>query len=277
MRGIAMLRDVVIINEELCDGCGLCVPACAEGALRIVEGKARLMADRLCDGMGACLGHCPRGAIRIERRDAEQFDEAAVGAARHALNSRPTEAVQARQAACPSSSPHHAGGCPGARLNVWSGLPAHGNGPAARTAAAGRPDNGQQQSALTHWPVQLRLIPPTAPMLRGARLLVAADCVPFAYAGFHADLLAGRAVVVGCPKLDDRAEQIERLSAIIAQNELEEVTVAHMQVPCCTGILHAVLEARRRAGSSVPVISVVIGVHGDILERREVVAAGAEF
>ena len=125
--------------------------------------------------------------------------------------------------------------------------------------------------------MQLRLVPPTAPMLRGARLLVAADCVPFAYAGFHADLLAGRAVVVGCPKLDDRAEQIERLSAIIGQNELEEVTVAHMQVPCCTGILHAVLEARRRAGSSVPVISVVIGVHGDILERREVVAAGAEF
>jgi hypothetical protein len=114
-------------------------------------------------------------------------------------------------------------------------------------------------------------------MLRGARLLVAADCVPFAYAGFHADLLAGRAVVVGCPKLDDRQEQIERLSAIIAQNDLTEITVAHMQVPCCTGILHAVLEARQRAGSSVPVVSVVIGIHGDILERREVVAAGAEF
>jgi hypothetical protein len=114
-------------------------------------------------------------------------------------------------------------------------------------------------------------------MLRGARLLVAADCVPFAYANFHADLLAGRAVVVGCPKLDDRAEQFERLTAIIANNELEEITVAHMQVPCCTGILQAVLEARRRAGSNVPVISVVVGVHGEILERREYVAAGAEF
>jgi len=271
-----MLRDVVIINEELCDGCGLCVPSCAEGALRIVNGKARLVADRLCDGMGACLGHCPRGAIRIERRDAEEFDEAAVGAASHAPQSRPAEAAQAREAACPSTH-GHAGGCPGARLSIWGGVPGNGNGPAARTSASPRPNSGEQTSALTHWPVQLRLVPPTAAMLRGARLLVAADCVPFAYAGFHADLLAGRAVVVGCPKLDDRAEQIERLSAIIGQNELEDVTVAHMQVPCCTGILHAVLEARRRAGSSVPVISVVIGVHGDILERREVVAAGAEF
>jgi len=235
-----MQREVVTIDEELCDGCGLCVPACAEGALRIIDGKARLVADRLCDGMGACLGHCPRGAIRIERREAEEFDEAAVAAAAHAPQTRAVE-------------------------------------PAIARAAASRPEKAAAPSALTHWPVQLRLVPPTAPMLRGARLLVAADCVPFAYAGFHADLLAGRAVVVGCPKLDDRQEQIERLSAIIAQNDLAEITVAHMQVPCCTGILHAVLEARQRAGSSVPVISVVIGIHGDILERREVVAAGAEF
>lgn len=270
-----MQREVVTIDEELCDGCGLCVPACAEGALRIIDGKARLVADRLCDGMGACLGHCPRGAIRIERREAEEFDEAAVAAAAHAPQTRAVEPAIARAAACPAPSHSHAGGCPGTRLNVWN--VASGNGHVARPTAASRPEKAAAPSALTHWPVQLRLVPPTAPMLRGARLLVAADCVPFAYAGFHADLLAGRAVVVGCPKLDDRQEQIARLSAIIAQNDLAEITVAHMQVPCCTGILHAVLEARQRAGSSVPVISVVIGIHGDILERREVVAAGAEF
>jgi Fe-S-cluster-containing hydrogenase component 2 len=270
-----MLRDVVIIDEERCDGCGLCVPACAEGALRIVNGKARLVADRLCDGMGACLGHCPRGAIRIERREADEFDEA-VGAARHAPHSHPAETAQPRKQACPTPNQRPGGMCPGARLRLWDPTPENGNGTAAPAKPALRP-GGEQQSALTHWPVQLRLVQPTAPMLRRARLLVAADCVPFAYAGFHANLLAGRAVVVGCPKLDDRAEQIERLTAIVAQNQLEEITVAHMQVPCCTGILHAVLEARRQAGSSVPVISVVIGIHGEILERREVVAAGAEI
>lgn len=272
-----MLRDVVIIDEELCDGCGLCVPACAEGALRIVNGKARLMAERLCDGMGACLGHCPRGAIRIERREAEAFSETARNVAGHAPpQPHPAGIEQPRAAGCPGSSSPHGGGCPGARLNVWNAVPGSSHGPGAGVERPARPSSAQP-SALTHWPVQLRLLPPTAPMLRRARLLVAADCVPFAYAGFHADLLAGRAVVVGCPKLDDRAEQIERLSAIIAQNELDEITVAHMQVPCCTGILHAVLEARQRAGSRVPVISVVIGIHGDILERREVAAAGPEF
>jgi NAD-dependent dihydropyrimidine dehydrogenase PreA subunit len=271
-----MLRDVVIIEEERCDGCGLCVPACAEGALRIVNGKARLVADRLCDGMGACLGHCPRGAIRIERREAEEFDAAPVAATGHGARLHPAEVGRSHRAACPTINHGQPGECPGVRLNVWSGSPANGNGTAAHSRTAVRSGNGQA-SALTHWPVQLRLVPPTAPMLRGARLLVAADCVPFAYAEFHADLLAGRAVVVGCPKLDDRAEQIERLSAVIAQNELKEITVAHMQVPCCTGILQAVLEARRRAGSSVPVISVVIGIHGDILERREIVAAGADL
>jgi len=233
-----MLREVVSINEDLCDGCGLCVPACHEGALRIIDGKARLVADRLCDGLGACLGHCPRGAIRVERREAEAFDEAAVPAARAAEQ----------------------GGCPGSRFAQFD-----------RTPAAAPPQ--PSTSELTHWPVQLRLLSPSAPALRGARLLVAADCVPVAYAGFHADFLRDHAVVIACPKLDDTSGYVEKLAAMIAHNDLQDITVVHMEVPCCTGILHAVLQARQLAGLNVPVNEVVVGVRGEIVGRRQIPAA----
>lgn len=233
-----MLREVVSIDENLCDGCGLCVPACHEGALRIIDGKARLVADRLCDGLGACLGHCPRGAIRVERREAEAFDETAVPAAR----------VPGRD------------GCQGSRFAQFD-----------RTPAATSPQ--PSTSELTHWPVQLRLFSPSAPALRGARLLVAADCVPVAYAGFHADFLREHAVVIACPKLDDTSGYIEKLAAMIAHNDLQEITVVHMEVPCCTGILHAVLQARQLAGRDVPVNDVVVGVRGEIVGRRQIPAA----
>jgi len=233
-----MLREVVSIDEALCDGCGLCVPACHEGALRIIDGKARLVADRLCDGLGACLGHCPRGAIRVERRETEAFDETAVPA--------------------PRVMEH--GGCPGSRFAQFDRTPA---------AAAPQPS----ASELTHWPVQLRLLSPGAPVLRGARLLVAADCVPVAYAGFHADFLRGHAVVIACPKLDDTSGYVEKLAAVIAHSDLQEITVAHMEVPCCTGILHAVLEARQLAGCAVPVNEVVVSVQGQIMGRRQIPAA----
>jgi NAD-dependent dihydropyrimidine dehydrogenase PreA subunit len=245
-----MVREIVIIDEDLCDGCGQCVPACHEGALQIVDGKARLVADRLCDGLGACLGHCPRGAIRIEKRAADGFDPAAVAA-----RQRPS-----RPAACPSGGTSgHGGGCPGSRLAQFA------PGPRSRPAnAAGAPS----ESELTHWPVQLRLLPPGAPVLQGARLLVCADCVPVAYAGFHADLLRDRAVVIACPKLDDTRGYVEKLAQMMALNELAEVVVAHMEVPCCTGIRTAVLEARRLADSDVPVVDVVIGTRGELLSRQ---------
>jgi Pyruvate/2-oxoacid:ferredoxin oxidoreductase delta subunit len=242
-----MVREIVRIDESKCDGCGLCIPACPEGALRIVDGKARLVAERLCDGMGACLGHCPRGAIIIERREAEEFDEAAVRAA----------ASMSRSIAA----------CPGASYAEFSARP--------------RPDLAEEAvptppGQLTHWPVQLHLLSPLAPVLRGARLLVCADCVPFAYAGFHGDLLRGRAVVVACPKLDDTTGYVRKLAQMIAQNDLAEITVAHMEVPCCTGILHLVLEALARAGTSTPVNEVVVSIRGQVLARRSVPVAIAD-
>jgi NAD-dependent dihydropyrimidine dehydrogenase PreA subunit len=214
-----MIRTVVSIDERLCNGCGECVPACEEGAIRIVDGKARLLSDRLCDGLGACLGHCPQGAIEIESREAAPFDEEAVR--RHLADLEPS-------ASC--------------------------------------------ASALTHWPVQLKLLPATAPVLRGARLLVAADCVPVAYAGFHSELLRDKAVVIGCPKLDDLEHYVEKLADVIRHNDLAGLTVAHMEVPCCTGILRAVLEARQLAGSDLPVEDLTISIHGQLIERREILA-----
>jgi NAD-dependent dihydropyrimidine dehydrogenase PreA subunit len=235
-----MLREIVSINEELCDGCGECVPACREGALRIVDGKARLVSDRLCDGLGACLGHCPRGAIRIERREVAAFDAAAVA---------PQRVVQ------------QPGGCPGSLFARFER-----EAPSAPAATG----SALQLSQLTHWPVQLHLLSPVAPVLRGARLLVAADCVPVAYGNFHADFLRGRAIVIACPKLDDTRGYVEKLTTIIAQCGLQEITVVHMEVPCCTGILHAVLQARAAARSDLPVDEVVISTRGQVVARRRV-------
>jgi NAD-dependent dihydropyrimidine dehydrogenase PreA subunit len=193
-----MIRTVVSIDERLCNGCGECVPACEEGAIRIIDGKARLLSDRLCDGLGACLGHCPQGAIQIERREAAPFDEAAV------------------------------------RRNL------------TEVDATAR-----QISQLTHWPVQLRLLPATAPVLRGAHLLVAADCVPVAYAGFHSELLRGRVVAIGCPKLDDLRGYVEARGGDPAQPPGRPQRGPHGG-SVLHGILRAVLEARRLAASDLP-------------------------
>lgn len=259
-----MIRDVVVIDEELCDGCGLCVPSCQEGALRIANGKAKLVADRLCDGLGACLGRCPRGAIRIERREAEAFDEQAVAAHRSTPLPVPPGASAARST--PAAERHAGAGCPGSRFAQFAAV-----SPARKRdrCAEPRPD---QPSELTHWPVQLHLLSPHAPVLRGARLLVAADCVPIAYANFHADLLRGRAVVIACPKLDDPTGYVEKLTTLIADNELHDITVVHMEVPCCTGIVHLVMEARQRANARVPVEEVVVSIRGDLLARRHLAA-----
>jgi Fe-S-cluster-containing hydrogenase component 2 len=263
-----MIRDIVSIDEELCNGCGECVPACAEGAIRIVSGKAKLLSDRLCDGLGACLGHCPQGAIRIERRKAAEFDEAA--AQHQAIQGRrPNREAAHAHPPLGMTNPYLHAGCPSSRLAQFEK-------PSRRSDAvpAGCPggSGGEAASELTHWPVQLRLLPSTAPVLSGARLLVAADCVPVAYAGFHSNLLRDHAVVIACPKLDDPRGYIEKLAEMISSNELTEITVAHMEVPCCMGILHTVLEARRLAGSDIPVNEVVISIRGQVMARRQVPA-----
>ncbi len=235
-----MIREIVRIDEERCDGCGDCVPSCHEGAIEIVDGKARLSSDRLCDGLGDCLGHCPQGAIEIVRREAADYDEELVAAHLAATAPKP--------AAPPAAA---MGGCPGSR-QLRIDRP-------ARSASAAR----SAPSELSHWPIQITLLPPTAPALRGARLLVAADCVPFAYADFHAKLLRGRTVMVGCPKLDDLEAYTDKLTEVIRLNDLKEILVARMEVPCCMGILQAVLAARQRAGVDVEVRDVIVGVQGN--------------
>lgn len=252
-----MIREIVKIDEEKCDGCGLCVPACHEGAIKIIDGKARLVSDRLCDGLGACLGHCPNGAITVQRRDADAFDEALVAANTEAI----CTAEHVRPAS-PATAAHS--GCPGSRTMQFLRSANPQNSAVDQDAA--------NESALTHWPVQLNLLPPHAPVLQGARLLIAADCVPVAYGDFHRKLLRGRAVLIGCPKFDDVSAYVEKLATIIRLNDLMEIAVARMEVPCCTGLVTAVLEARRRAGVSVRVRETVISTRGDVLSEREVPA-----
>ncbi len=267
-----MIREIVTIDEDLCNGCGECVPSCAEGAIQIIDGKAKLISDILCDGLGACLGHCPQGAIKIERREATVFDEAA--AQRHVTGLK-----------APAGEPHRDHGepitTPGAEKSTGS---AHAGCPSSQFArlerAPRRSDTGvksggdagdtDRNSELTHWPVQLRLLPPTAPVLRGARLLVAADCVPVAYAGFHSELLRDHVVVVACPKLDDPTGYVEKLTEMIRHNDLAEITVARMEVPCCGGILQVVLQTRELAESDVPVNDVLISIRGEIMTRRQI-------
>lgn len=182
-------RKIVQIDEAKCDGCGLCVPTCAEGAIQIVAGKARLIADAYCDGLGACLGECPRGAITIIEREAAPFDEELAGA---------------------------------------------------------------PPSTLGNWPVQLYLVPPGAPFLNNAELLLVADCVPFAMVDFHARLLRKRPVVVGCPKLDDANFSVEKLARIMATSNPHSLTVVHMEVPCCTGLVRIAEKALQMSESTAP-------------------------
>jgi Fe-S-cluster-containing hydrogenase component 2 len=232
-----MIRDIVRIDEEKCDGCGLCVPACAEGAIRIVDGKARLEADNLCDGLGACLGECPQGAILIERRAADAFDERVVVA--H-LGDNPAHV---------RPQPASGSGCPGSALREIAP-------PAADSSAARR------ASELRQWPVQLHLVPPTAPFLQGADLVVVADCVPFAYADVHRDFIRGRVVVIGCPKLDDGHAYLAKLTEIFRHNTLSGLTVVHMEVPCCRGLITLVRQALAQSGAEVALQTVMIGIDG---------------
>ncbi|MGD2201586.1 MAG: 4Fe-4S binding protein [Candidatus Bathyarchaeota archaeon] len=223
-------RKIIEIDEEKCDGCGLCIPNCAEGALQIVDGKARLVSDIYCDGLGACLGHCPQGAMEIIEREAPAFDEEAVHEHLKSLEQQPVT--------CPSVSP----------LNL----------------EAGTPQPTHRESALRHWPVQLRLVPPEAPRFEDGDLLVVADCVPVAHPDFHGSLLPGRAVVMGCPKLDDIASHGEKLKEIFKRNDVRSVTVAMMEVPCCSGLGKVVDYAIEAAGKPIPVRKHIIKVGGEM-------------
>lgn len=258
-------RQVIKIDEDLCNGCGLCVPSCAEGAIQIIDGKARLVSDKYCDGLGACLGECPQGALSFEEREAEEFDETAV--ARH-LKSIGREPVphahdHAEQPKPATPAPQHTGsacGCPSAKTLDFRSE--------ARPKVQNNGDQPKLQSELQQWPVKIRLVNPSAPYFEDAELLVAADCAPFAYASLHPDFLKGKALMIGCPKFDDLNSYIEKLTLVLARNNIKSVTILHMEVPCCFGLVHAVRQAAEMAGKDIPVEVKVVTLRGEIEEPK---------
>ncbi|MBU1138547.1 MAG: 4Fe-4S ferredoxin [Proteobacteria bacterium] len=243
-----IMRKIIEIDEELCNGCGLCVPDCAEGSLVIIDGKARMVSDKLCDGLGACLGSCPTGALQIIEREAEDFDEEAVE--KHL-------AEQKYKATPPKPS-----GCPSAQIKTFA--------PQTPCQGANRPimGAGGGASALTHWPVQIRLVPHTAPFLQGADLLVAADCCAVSAPNFQQDFLTGKIVMMGCPKFDDAEMYVQRFSEVIANCNLNSLTILIMEVPCCSSMNGIIKQAMERAGKSVPVEQITISTQGTVLERK---------
>lgn len=236
------IRNIVKIDEEKCNGCGDCVNACAEGAIEIIDGKARLVSEIYCDGLGACLGHCPMDAITIEKRESAEFDEKST---EEHLNK------QKKQEEKPAGF-----GCPGSMArSMKKDTPAQGAG-------------ADVPSQLTQWPVQLKLVSPVAPYFKGADLLLVADCVPFAMGDFHNKLLKQKPIAVGCPKLDDSEYYIDKLSGIITQSRLKSLTVVHMIVPCCSGLTYIAKLAIERSGAKLPVEDITIDLEGNISDRQ---------
>lgn len=252
-------RKMITINEELCDGCGNCVPGCEEGALAIVDGKAKLVKEIYCDGLGACLGHCPTGALKVEVMEAEDFDPEAVAdhlkAQGRAVPDHMPSPESLRIEDKPAGGPKPMGGCPGSRMQSLTPC-GQANIPQAQAAS---------DSALSHWPIQLRLVPPTAPFLKESNLLLTADCTAAAYPNYHNEFVPGRVVLMGCPKFDNQMEYVEKLAAIIGENDLKTITVLEMEVPCCASMSAILGEAMKRSGKSVDTTRVTISLKGEIL------------
>jgi NAD-dependent dihydropyrimidine dehydrogenase PreA subunit len=231
------IRKIIKIDEELCDGCGQCVPACAEGSIKIVDGKARLAAENLCDGLGACLGDCPKGALSLEEREADSFDENAVA-----------EYLAASD-------------CQGDAHGLIQPIEPE------NTASSEKKEN-PKSSRLGHWPVQINLVPEHAPFLKDADLLVTADCVPVAYPSFHQDFLDGKVVMLGCPKFDDKSAYLKKFINIFKNNKIRSIKVVDMEVPCCSSLPGIVKKALEHAGVALPVTEVTISTAGEILSGR---------
>ncbi len=259
-----ILRKIIQIDEELCDGCGNCVPGCAEGALQIIDGKARVVAESYCDGLGACIGECPTGALRLIEREAAPFDEEAV-ARRHpaAGNS------DVLPCGCPSSQIRILGpGVSGTEANRPREISA-GKGPGHK-GEGGRDAEDHTwngESSLTHWPVKIRLIPPHAPFLKGADLLVLADCTAVAMPTLHRDLMKGKVVLMGCPKFDDIQGYTEKFADIFRIADIRSITTAVMEVPCCSGLPMIVKKGMAAAGRDIPEEVVVVAAAGNIRKR----------
>ena len=248
-----MLRRIIHIDEDKCNGCGACAAACHEGAIAMVDGKARLTREDYCDGLGDCLPNCPTGAITFEEREAPAYDEAAVRAAKAAKLTARMQGGGCPGSAARTTTPP-AGGCPGSAARTMSGAGAPSAVPA-----------GAMPSQLRQWPVQIKLAPVNAPYFNGCRLLVAADCTAYAYGNFHNEFIRSRVVLVGCPKLDS-VDYSEKLEQILRENDIRDVTIVRMEVPCCGGLERAAKQALQRSGRFIPWRVVTISVDGRILE-----------
>jgi len=239
-----VVRNIVKIDEEKCDGCGQCVTACAEGAIKIIDGKAKLVSEVYCDGLGACIGHCPQDAITVEKREAAEFDE---------------EATKKHLAQEQADEKQTAFACPGMTAKELR-----------EKGQTAEPGSAEVPSQLSHWPVQLKLVSPHAPYFANDDLLLVADCVPFAMGDFHSRFLTGRSIAVGCPKLDDPEFYIEKLAAILKANKLNSLTVIHMEVPCCSGLTRIAREAIARSGVKMALEDVTIDLRGNVSETETI-------
>lgn len=283
-----MKRRIISIDEEKCTGCGQCIPDCPEGALQLIEGKARLVSDLFCDGLGACIGTCPEGAISVIERDAVAYDERAVmeniarqgspvikahlehliGHGERKLYNEAIEYLIENTIAIPDhdNTIHR----PGPSLphgNPFASCPGAGERSIERNHPAGSPGKtGPVESELRQWPVQLRLLNPAAGYFENADLLIAADCVPFACGGFHAEFLQGKIVIIFCPKLDaDLDEYVDKLAEIFSRHAIRSITIVHMEVPCCSGTTFVVEKALEKSGKKIPVKDTTITIQGQVL------------
>jgi len=251
-----MKRKIITINEELCDGCGNCVSACSEGALQIVDGKARLVKEDFCDGFGDCIGECPTGALVIEEKESRQFDLEA--AKEYLLKTKGKEAVWRMEEA----QKKHEGkehkplpcGCPGSMAQAIKWIE-----PIAESK------HQKLEPQLRNWPVQISLLPLNAPYYQGADLLVAADCCAYTYAGFHNDFIKGHILAIGCPKLDNANAYKEKLATVLSENDIKSVTVTYMEVPCCAGLVKLIEDAVKKSGKNIPVKKTKIGIQGQVI------------
>ena len=276
-----MKRKIIKIDEEKCNGCGLCIPECPEGAIQIIDGKARLVSDLFCDGLGACLGHCPEGAIEVEEREAEPYDEYKVmeNVVKHGENTirahlkhlkdhgekeylqQAMDFLKVRTIDVsieePAAHEHfQGGGCPGSQSMNFDKN--DGNGQSSL--------EGSRPSQLTHWPIQMHLLSPQAQHYQGADLVLAADCVAFSMGDFHKDYLQGKTLAIACPKLDTGQEVYQaKLKALIEDAKINTLTVIIMQVPCCRGLLMMVQDVLEESSRKVPLKCVVVGIQGEIL------------
>jgi NAD-dependent dihydropyrimidine dehydrogenase PreA subunit len=252
-----MKRKIITIDEALCDGCGNCVGTCSEGALQLVNGKAKLVKEDFCDGFGDCIGECPTGALKIEEKESRPFD---IGATKeYLLTTKGEEAVRQMEEAQKKHEPYEQkslpGGCAGSLAQLIDRV----------TPSAAACNAGQASPQLSNWPVQIHLLPLKAPYYQGADLLIAADCCAYAYAGFHNKFIKGHTVAIGCPKLDNAAAYEEKLAAIMKENDIRSVSVVFMEVPCCSGLVKLVDEAVAASGKQIPVKKTKIGIKGQII------------